>query len=51
VVDGVCYQTGLGRNKKESKLNAAKLALDEVLNLEYTGAKASEKSGKYSRDA
>ncbi|XP_075278311.1 adenosine deaminase domain-containing protein 1 [Opisthocomus hoazin] len=45
VVDGVCYQTGLGRNKKESKLNAAKLALDEVLNLAYTGAKASEKSG------
>ncbi|KAF1577385.1 Adenosine deaminase domain-containing protein 1, partial [Eudyptes moseleyi] len=47
VVDGVCYKTGLGRNKKESKLNAAKLALDELLNLECTGgkgAKASEKS-------
>ncbi|NXU30203.1 ADAD1 protein, partial [Thalassarche chlororhynchos] len=44
VVDGVCYKTGLGKNKKESKLNAAKLALDELLNLEYTGAKASEKS-------
>ncbi|KAM6073095.1 adenosine deaminase domain-containing protein 1 isoform 5-T7 [Theristicus caerulescens] len=44
VVDGVCYKTGLGKNKKESKLNAAKLALDELLNLEHTGAKASEKS-------
>ncbi|KFV45292.1 Adenosine deaminase domain-containing protein 1, partial [Gavia stellata] len=44
VVDGVCYKTGLGKNKKESKLNAAKLALDELLNLEHRGAKASEKS-------
>ncbi|KAM9663245.1 adenosine deaminase domain-containing protein 1 [Morphnus guianensis] len=44
VVDGVCYRTGLGKNKKESRLNAAKLALDELLNLEYTGVKASEKS-------
>ncbi|XP_009570344.1 PREDICTED: adenosine deaminase domain-containing protein 1 [Fulmarus glacialis] len=44
VVDGVCYKTGLGKNKKESKINAAKLALDELLNLEYAGAKASEKS-------
>ncbi|XP_069662681.1 adenosine deaminase domain-containing protein 1 [Haliaeetus albicilla] len=44
VVDGVCYKTGLGKNKKESRLNAAKLALDELLNLEYTGVKASEKS-------
>ncbi|NWY59450.1 ADAD1 protein, partial [Chionis minor] len=43
VVDGVSYKTGLGKNKKESKLNAAKLALDELLNLEYTEAKASEK--------
>ncbi|NWS51436.1 ADAD1 protein, partial [Chunga burmeisteri] len=43
VVDGVCYKTGLGKNKKESKLNAAKLALDELLNLKCTGAKASEK--------
>uniref|UniRef100_A0A8B9RRY0 Adenosine deaminase domain-containing protein 1 n=1 Tax=Accipiter nisus TaxID=211598 RepID=A0A8B9RRY0_9AVES len=48
VVDGVCYKTGLGKNKKESRLNAAKLALDELLNLEYSGVKASEKSGKYS---
>uniref|UniRef100_A0A8D0F7T7 Adenosine deaminase domain-containing protein 1 n=1 Tax=Strix occidentalis caurina TaxID=311401 RepID=A0A8D0F7T7_STROC len=37
VVDGVCYNTGLGRTKKESKLNAAKLALDELLNFQYTG--------------
>ncbi|NXN29443.1 ADAD1 protein, partial [Nycticryphes semicollaris] len=45
VVDGVSYKTGLGKNKKESKLNAAKLALDELLNLEHMEAKASEKSG------
>ncbi|XP_009886196.1 PREDICTED: adenosine deaminase domain-containing protein 1 [Charadrius vociferus] len=44
VVDGVSYKTGLGKNKKESKLDAAKLALDELLNLEHTEAKASEKS-------
>lgn len=48
MVDGVSYKTGLGKNKKESKLDAAKLALDELLNLEYREAKASEKSGKYS---
>ncbi|NXF02308.1 ADAD1 protein, partial [Smithornis capensis] len=40
VVNGVCYKTGVGRNKKESKLNAAKLALAELLNLENTEAKA-----------
>ncbi|KAM9236914.1 adenosine deaminase domain-containing protein 1 [Leptosomus discolor] len=45
VVDGVRYKTGLGRTKKESRLNAAKLALEELLNLECTGAKAPEKSG------
>ncbi|NXP89156.1 ADAD1 protein, partial [Passerina amoena] len=39
VINGVCYKTGLGKNKKESKLNAAKLALAELLNLENTGAK------------
>uniref|UniRef100_A0A663MI93 Adenosine deaminase domain containing 1 n=1 Tax=Athene cunicularia TaxID=194338 RepID=A0A663MI93_ATHCN len=49
VVDGVCYNTGLGRTKKESRLNAAKLALDELLNFKYTGAEVSEKSGRYSR--
>ncbi|NXI49158.1 ADAD1 protein, partial [Chloroceryle aenea] len=38
VVGGVCYKTGLGKNKKESKMNAAKLALDEILSSEYTGA-------------
>ncbi|NXA06028.1 ADAD1 protein, partial [Sapayoa aenigma] len=47
VVNGVCYKTGLGKNKKESKLNAAKLALAELLNLENTGANSSEDSGKY----
>ncbi|NWW74839.1 ADAD1 protein, partial [Climacteris rufus] len=45
VINGVCYKTGLGRNKKESKLNAAKLALAELLNLENTGAKSSEDLG------
>uniref|UniRef100_A0A8C4UE84 Adenosine deaminase domain-containing protein 1 n=1 Tax=Falco tinnunculus TaxID=100819 RepID=A0A8C4UE84_FALTI len=44
VIDGVCYKTGLGKNKKESKFNAAKLALDELLNLEHGGAKVFEKS-------
>ncbi|XP_054060309.1 adenosine deaminase domain-containing protein 1 isoform X3 [Rissa tridactyla] len=44
VVGGVSYKTGLGKNKKESKLNAAKLALDELLNLAYTEEKASENS-------
>ncbi|NXX16751.1 ADAD1 protein, partial [Podargus strigoides] len=48
VVDGVHYKTGLGYNKKESKSNAAKLALDELLKLEYTWLKSSEKPGKYS---
>ncbi|NXD88505.1 ADAD1 protein, partial [Halcyon senegalensis] len=45
VVNGVCYKTGLGKTKKESQMNAAKLALDELLNSAYPGAKASEKSG------
>uniref|UniRef100_A0A8C6IU14 Uncharacterized protein n=1 Tax=Melopsittacus undulatus TaxID=13146 RepID=A0A8C6IU14_MELUD len=44
VVDGVCYKAGLGNTKKEAKLNAAKLALDELLNTEYTRAKIFEKS-------
>ncbi|NWU91720.1 ADAD1 protein, partial [Upupa epops] len=44
VVDGVCYKTGLGKNKKESKVNAAKLALDELLSIELTGAEASQES-------
>lgn len=48
VLDGVYYKTGLGRNKKESKQNAAKLALDELLKLDYMVAPASGKSSKYS---
>ncbi|NXS55156.1 ADAD1 protein, partial [Brachypteracias leptosomus] len=44
VIDGIRYKTGVGKNKKESKLNAAKLALDELLNLDCTEAKASEES-------
>ncbi|KAJ6668803.1 hypothetical protein lerEdw1_012287 [Lerista edwardsae] len=42
VVDGIQYKTGLGQNKKESKSNAAKLALDELLQLEETEPKALE---------
>ncbi|XP_061209597.1 adenosine deaminase domain-containing protein 1 [Neopsephotus bourkii] len=42
VADRVCYKTGLGNTKKEAKLNAAKLALDELLN--STRAKVFEKS-------
>ncbi|XP_074848046.1 adenosine deaminase domain-containing protein 1 isoform X2 [Carettochelys insculpta] len=45
VVDGVQYKTGLGQNKKESKSNAAKLALDELLQVEDTTPKAFENSG------
>ncbi|NXA51901.1 ADAD1 protein, partial [Nothocercus julius] len=45
VVDGVCYKTGLGQNKKESKSNAAKLALAELLDLECAEAMHSAKSG------
>ncbi|XP_027545857.1 adenosine deaminase domain-containing protein 1 isoform X2 [Neopelma chrysocephalum] len=48
VINGVSYKTGLGKNKKESKLNAAKLALAELLSLENTGANSSEDSGGWS---
>ncbi|NWZ39692.1 ADAD1 protein, partial [Brachypodius atriceps] len=44
VINGICYKTGLGKNKKESKSNAAKLALAELLNLENTGTKSFEDS-------
>ncbi|XP_054846424.1 adenosine deaminase domain-containing protein 1 [Eublepharis macularius] len=43
VVDGIPYKTGLGQNKKESRSNAAKLALDELLQLEEEEPKALEK--------
>lgn len=46
MVDGIQYKTGLGQNKKESKSNAAKLALDELLQLEETEPKALENPGK-----
>lgn len=46
VVDGVKYKTGLGQSKKESKSNAAKLALDELLQLEKAEPKALEIPGK-----
>ncbi|XP_032080629.1 adenosine deaminase domain-containing protein 1 [Thamnophis elegans] len=45
VVDGIQYKTGLGQNKKESKSNAAKLALDEILQLEEGEPKALENPG------
>ncbi|NXK38323.1 ADAD1 protein, partial [Piprites chloris] len=44
VVNGICYKTGLGKNKKESKLNAAKLALAELLSLENKEANSSQDS-------
>ncbi|XP_075143268.1 adenosine deaminase domain-containing protein 1 [Leptodactylus fuscus] len=34
IVDGIQYKTGMGQNKKEAKSNAAKLALDELLQYE-----------------
>nr|XP_056711630.1 adenosine deaminase domain-containing protein 1 [Euleptes europaea] len=45
VVDGIPYKTGLGQSKKESRSNAAKLALDELLQLEELEPKALEKPG------
>nr|XP_060634958.1 adenosine deaminase domain-containing protein 1 isoform X1 [Anolis sagrei ordinatus]XP_060634959.1 adenosine deaminase domain-containing protein 1 isoform X1 [Anolis sagrei ordinatus] len=47
VVDGITYKTGLGQNKKESKSNAAKLALDELLQLEEGEPKAIENPGPH----
>ncbi|XP_058922123.2 adenosine deaminase domain-containing protein 1 [Kogia breviceps] len=44
VVDGIQYNTGLGQNKKESRSNAAKLALDELLQLDETEPRISETS-------
>lgn len=31
VINGIAYKTGIGLNKKEARLNAAKLALDDFL--------------------
>ncbi|XP_057562397.1 adenosine deaminase domain-containing protein 1 isoform X2 [Hippopotamus amphibius kiboko] len=45
VVDGIQYKTGLGQNKKESRSNAAKLALDELLQLDEPEPRMSETSG------
>ncbi|XP_055990517.1 adenosine deaminase domain-containing protein 1 isoform X1 [Sorex fumeus] len=45
VVDGIQYKTGLGQNKKESRSNAAKLALDELLQLEEPEPRILETSG------
>ncbi|KAM9678782.1 adenosine deaminase domain-containing protein 1 isoform 2-T2 [Trichechus inunguis] len=45
VVDGIQYKTGLGQNKKESRSNAAKLALDELLQLDEPEPTISETSG------
>ncbi|XP_069781284.1 adenosine deaminase domain-containing protein 1 isoform X2 [Narcine bancroftii] len=35
VVDGIEYKTGMGQNKKEAKANAAQLALDELLDMDW----------------
>ncbi|XP_066430789.1 adenosine deaminase domain-containing protein 1 [Eleutherodactylus coqui] len=49
VIDGIQYKTGMGQNKKEAKVNAAKLALDELLRYEesesYEAANGSFKGG------
>ncbi|XP_075400943.1 adenosine deaminase domain-containing protein 1 isoform X2 [Tenrec ecaudatus] len=45
VVDGIQYKTGLGQNKKESRSNAAKLALDELLQLDEPEPGILETSG------
>ncbi|XP_006866333.1 PREDICTED: adenosine deaminase domain-containing protein 1 isoform X2 [Chrysochloris asiatica] len=45
VVDGIQYKTGLGQNKKESRSNAAKLALDELLQLDEPEPGILEASG------
>ncbi|KAM7331115.1 hypothetical protein ACRRTK_010304 [Alexandromys fortis] len=45
VVDGVQYKTGLGQNKKESRSNAAKLALDELLQLDEPEPRVIEPAG------
>ncbi|XP_073093176.1 adenosine deaminase domain-containing protein 1 isoform X2 [Manis javanica] len=44
VVDGIQYKTGLGQNKKESRSNAAKLALDELLQLDQPKPRSLETS-------
>ncbi|XP_020865226.1 adenosine deaminase domain-containing protein 1-like isoform X1 [Phascolarctos cinereus] len=48
VVDGIQYKTGLGQNKKESRSNAAKLALDELLQLDDPEPRNVETSGECS---
>ncbi|KAM6221673.1 adenosine deaminase domain-containing protein 1 isoform 2-T2 [Rhynchocyon petersi] len=45
VVDGIQYKTGLGQNKKEARSNAAKLALDELLQLNEPEPSILEASG------
>ncbi|KAK2493255.1 hypothetical protein MC885_019463 [Smutsia gigantea] len=45
VVDGIQYKTGLGQNKKESRSNAAKLAFDELLQLDQPEPRSLETSG------
>ncbi|XP_030047635.1 adenosine deaminase domain-containing protein 1 isoform X3 [Microcaecilia unicolor] len=45
VIDGVQYKTGLGQNKKEAKANAAKLALDELLQYDEPEQRSVETSG------
>ncbi|MEE6461635.1 hypothetical protein FKM82_001354 [Ascaphus truei] len=39
IIDGIEYKIGLGQNKKEAKVNAAKLALDEIFQYEESESK------------
>nr|XP_014353901.1 PREDICTED: adenosine deaminase domain-containing protein 1 isoform X2 [Latimeria chalumnae] len=45
VVDGIQYSTGLGQNKKEAKANAAKLALEELLQFNDSESEPLKTSG------
>lgn len=47
VVDGISIQDWTGTKQKESRSNAAKLALDELLQLNEPEPRISETSGKY----
>lgn len=50
VIDGVEYKTGMGINKKEARLKAAHLAVEELLSNLETDAVVPEASGKLDQD-